>query len=259
VSLPGVLTPSAIAVIASIGVGSVEVRRRPIVAIISTGDELQEPGERLAPGEIYDANTPAQAAAVTEVGADPLVFERQADDRDAIERTLRDAAQRADLVVTSGGVSVGRHDYVRAVLTERGALDFWRIAVQPGKPLAVGLLEGTLVIGLPGNPVSALVIFELVVRPLLRAMLGLSGDGRLHVRAQLEGRVDKDTRRRAFIRAVVWSDDDVIRARAAGGQQSSQLRSMADANALLVIPEGEEAGHEGQVYEAIVLREIDLA
>jgi molybdopterin molybdotransferase len=103
------------------------------------------------------------------------------------------------------------------------------------------------------------VTFELFVRPLVRAMLGLTGDGRLHVRATLEGRVDKDPARRAFIRATVWREDGTIWARASGGQRSSELRPMADANALLVIPERQDAGYEGHAYEAIALREIDLA
>lgn len=237
ICLPGSLTPAAIAVLGSLGIGAVQVRRRPVVAIMSTGDELRAPGDGLAPGQIYDANTPALAAAVIEAGGTPLIIPRQADDPDAIEAALRDAARRADLVVTSGGVSVGRHDHVRAVLTERGALDFWRIAVQPGKPLAVGELGGTLVIGLPGNPVSALVTFELFVRPLVRATLGLAGDGRLRVRATLEARIAKDSGRRAFIRASVRKEAGTILARAAGGQRSSELRPMADANALLVIPD----------------------
>ena len=257
--LPGVLTASAIAVLASLGIGQVEVRRRPVVAIISTGDELRAPGEPLAPGQIHDANGPALAAAVTEAGGTPLVVPRQPDDAVAIEAALRDAAGRADLVVTSGGVSVGRHDHVRAVLTERGTLDFWRIAVQPGKPLAVGELDGTLIVGLPGNPVSALVTFELFVRPLVRQMLGLSGDGRIHVRATAEARIPKDTARRAFVRATIWKEDGTIWARAAGGQLSSQLRPMADANALLVVPERQDAAEAGLAYEAIVLRDTSLA
>jgi molybdopterin molybdotransferase len=164
-----------------------------------------------------------------------------------------DAARRADLIVTSGGVSVGEHDYVRAVLERHGSLDFWRIAVQPGKPLAVGELGGATVIGLPGNPVSALVTFELFVRPFIRSMLDLMGDGRLHVRALPETRMEKDVARRAFLRVSVWHEDGEIHARSAGGQLSSQLRPMADANALLVVPEGEAAAEIGRDYEAIVL------
>jgi molybdopterin molybdotransferase len=169
-----------------------------------------------------------------------------------------DAAGRADLVVTSGGVSVGRHDYVRAVLQRNGSLDFWRVAVQPGKPLAVGALGGATVIGLPGNPVSALVTFELFVRPFIRSMLGLTGDGRLHVRATPTVRMATDPPRRAFLRVGVWHEDGDIHARPAGGQASSQLRPMADANGLLVVPEGHEAAEPGQSYEAIVFEPLEL-
>ena len=171
--------------------------------------------------------------------------------------SLRDAAASADLIVTSGGVSVGRHDHVRAVLERHGTIDFWRIAVQPGKPLAVGELGGTTVIGLPGNPVSALVTFELFVRPFIRAMLGLrrrrpvAGAGRWP---------PSGCRRTAGVGPSCgsWSSAtaDGYVARAAGGQQSSQLRPMADANALLVVPEGADAAEPGVAYEAIVLEPL---
>ena len=253
ICLPGALTPAGIAVLASIGIGSVEVRRRPVVAVLSTGDELTGPGEELRPGQIHDANTPALVAAVVEAGGQALALPRAGDDRAAIERALADAAGRADLVVTSGGVSVGRHDHVREVLEERGELGFWRVAVQPGKPLAVGELDGTTVIGLPGNPVSALVTFELFVRPFIRAALGLRGDGRLRLRARPDARIEKDAARRAFLRVVVSEDGAQLRARAAGGQASSQLRPMADANALLVVPEGPDAAEPDRIYEAIML------
>ncbi len=253
VRLSGPLSASKLAVLASLGLGSVEVRRRPIVAILSTGDELVDPGEPLRPGQIHDANGVALAAAVADAGGEPLLLPRVGDDPEAIERVLRDAAASADLVVTSGGVSVGRHDHVRSVIERTGRLDFWRIAVQPGKPLAVGELDGKTAIGLPGNPVSALVTFELFVRPFIRALLGLSGDGRLRVRAAPSERMPKDRGRRAFLRVVVDATDDGYVARPAGGQQSSQLRPMADANALLVVPEGIEAAEPGVANDAIVL------
>ena len=253
VLLAGPLSPARLAVLASLGIGEVTVRRRPVVAILSTGDELVAPGDPLRPGQIHDANGPSLAAAVIEAGGEPRILERVGDDPEAIERTLGAAASSADLIVTSGGVSVGRHDHVRTVLERRGTLDFWRIAVQPGKPLAVGDLDGTTIIGLPGNPVSALVTFELFARPFIRAMLGLPGDGRLRVRATASERMPKDRGRRAFLRVVLSGTDDGYVARPAGGQQSSQLRPMADANALHVIPEGVDAAEPGVGYEAIVL------
>jgi molybdopterin molybdotransferase len=253
VVLAGALSPAKLAVLASLGLGSVEVRRRPVVAILSTGDELVAPGDPLGPGQIHDANGVALAAAVTETGGEPLLLPRVGDDPAALERVLRDASASADLVVTSGGVSVGRYDHVRSVLEREGRLDFWRVAVQPGKPLAVGAVDGTTLIGLPGNPVSALVTFELFVRPFIRALLGLAGDGRLHVRAVAVERIAKDRGRRAFLRVVLTTSEDGYEARPAGGQQSSQLRPMADANALLVVPEGAEAAEPGSPYRAIVL------
>ncbi len=174
IELSGPLTAPKVAVLASVGLGEVLVRRRPRVAILSTGDELVGVGEALGPHQIHDSNGVALAAAVIEAGGEPIVLPRARDDAGIIERTLLDGASRADLLVTSAGVSVGRHDHVRSVLAERGSLDFWRIAIQPGKPLAVGELGGATVVGLPGNPVSALVVFELTVRRLIRAMLGLA-------------------------------------------------------------------------------------
>ncbi|HEY6608554.1 MAG TPA: gephyrin-like molybdotransferase Glp [Candidatus Limnocylindria bacterium] len=258
IELSGELTPPKIAVLASIGLGEVMVRRRPRVAILSTGDELIGAGEPLGPHQIHDSNGVALAAAVRDAGGAPVILPRARDDADEIERTLTEAAGWADLLVTSAGVSVGRHDHVRAVIEQRGELDFWRIAIQPGKPLAVGELAGVTVVGLPGNPVSALVVFELFVRPLVRAMLGLHGDGRSHVRAVATDRMGKDRERRGFLRVRLAPDADGISAHPAGGQQSSQLRPMADANALLVVPEGVDAAEPGVPYEAIVLEPLTL-
>lgn len=257
IGLPaGPLAPATIAVLASLGLGRVEVRRRPIVAILSTGDELVAPGEALGPGQIHDANSAALAAAVTDGGGEARVLPRAADNPGEIERVLTAGAADADLVVASGGVSVGRHDHVRAVIERLGTLDFWRIRVQPGKPLAFGSLAGRPVLGLPGNPVSALVTFELFGRPLLRAMLGLAGDGRMHLPACLEERLAKDATRCAYLRVVVRRGPDGWLARGAGGQGSAQLRPLASANALLVVPEGDAAGEPGRTYDALVTGEI---
>jgi molybdopterin molybdotransferase len=162
----------------------------------------------------------------------------------------------ADLLVVSGGVSVGRHDHVRDTIERLGDLDFWRIAVQPGKPLAFGEIDGRPVVGLPGNPVSALVTFELFLRPMLRAMLGLAGDGRQRVVARVDERIGKDRERRAYLRARVTATADGYMAALAGGQQSSQLRSMAEANGLLIVPEGAPAAEAGEPYQVILLGDV---
>ena len=250
------LSPATLAVLASLGIGQVAVRRRPRVAILSTGDELVEPGDALVPGQIHDANTVPLAAAVLEAGGEPILLPRVRDEPGTIEAALHEGSAGADLLVASGGVSVGRHDHVRAAIERLGELAFWRIAVQPGKPLAFGSIGDRPVIGLPGNPVSALVTFELFGRVLLRGMLGLPGDGRLHLMARLDTTVPKDRERRAYLRVVLRSDPDGWLASPAGGQGSAQLRSLAAANALLVVPEGEAAGEVGARYDAVLLRGV---
>jgi molybdopterin molybdotransferase len=257
VGLPrGPITPSVIGLLAAMGRTHLDVRRRPRTAILSTGDELRPPGASLGHGQIFDANGPALAAAVIEAGGDALLLDAAPDDPATIEARVRDGLEEADLLIASGGVSVGRHDHVRGVIERLGTLDFWRIAVQPGKPLAFGRIFERPVIGLPGNPVSALVTFELFVRPMIRAMLGLPGDGRPRVRARVDEALGKDVARRAYLRVRVEGAADGYRASSAGGQSSSQLLPLAWANALLVVPEGVPATEPGATYEAIMLGAI---
>jgi len=259
VHLPNPLTAAGIGVLASLGVAEVAVWARPRVAILSSGDELGLPGMPLVAGLIYDANGPALAAAVTEAGGLPILRGPIADDPEAVAHALAEASAEAEVVLTSGGVSVGRHDHIRGAIERLGRLDFWRIAMQPGKPLAVGVVNGRTVIGLPGNPVSALVVTELLVRPLIRTVLGLAGDGRLHVQAVLDEDLSKDPERTAYLRVRVGRTDGGWAARPAGGQLSSQLRALAAANGLLVVPQGEPAGRAGLPYETILLGEPDTA
>ena len=250
------LGPAAIAVLASLGIGELPIRLRPRVAILSTGDELRSPGEELGPGQIHDANTVALAAAVEEAGGEPLVLPRAPDDPARIEALIAAALDQAELLVASGGVSVGRHDHVREVIERLGSLDFWRIRMQPGKPLAFGRIGQVPVIGLPGNPVSALVTFELFGRPLIRRMLGLSGSGRATLPAVACEQMSKDRERRAYLRVRVSQGAHGLEARSAGGQASSQLRPLADSNALLIVPEGEPAAEAGRTYDALLLGAI---
>ena len=258
VELPAApLGAASIGVAASMGYGSLEVRRRPKVAILSTGDELVAPGVPLGPGQIPDANSPLLAAAVVEAGGEVVGQARVGDDTAAIERAVEETTAGADLLVVSGGVSVGRYDHVRGVLERAGTLDFWRIAIQPGKPLAFGNVAGRPVFGLPGNPVSALVTFELFARPLIRAMLGMPGEGRQRVPVRFRGEpLRKDPARRAYLRVVVAAEDGSWVARATGGQSSSQLRPLAAANALLIVPEGEAAAVAGATYDALLIGDL---
>jgi molybdopterin molybdotransferase len=257
VELPAApIGPATLAVLASLGIAQLEVRRRPRVAILSTGDELRAPGERLAAGQIHDANSIALAAAVEEAGGEPLLLPLVPDNVDRIEQQVRAAIGGADLLIASGGVSIGRHDHVRDVIERLGTLAFWRIRVQPGKPLAFGEVGSAPVIGLPGNPVSALVTFELFARPLIRRMLGLRGSGRQTLPVVARDHMPKDPERRAYLRVRIRRGVDGLEAHSAGGQASSQLRSLAAANALLVVPEREPAAERGRTYDALLLGEI---
>lgn len=253
---PGPLGPGAIAVLASLGLGEAEVRKPPRVAVLSTGDELRAPGEPLLLGQIHDANGVALAAAIEEAGGEVSAMLRAPDDPARIEELLRSAAQSAELLVASGGVSVGRYDHVRDVIQKLGRLDFWRIRMQPGKPLAFGRVGDVPVIGLPGNPVSALVTFELFARPLIRRMLGLMGNGRVILPATACERMPKDEQRRAYLRVRLSPGSGGLEARPAGGQASSQLRPLADADALLIVPEGEPAAEPGRTYDALILGSV---
>jgi molybdopterin molybdotransferase len=166
------LEPRDIALVAALGLSHLEVRRRPRVAVFSTGNEICEPGTPLAPAAIYDSNRFALTALLRRSGSEVTDLGILQDDREAMQASLSAAAQAHDLVVTSGGVSAGEEDHVRAAITGRGSLVFWRLAIKPGRPIAMGVMHGTPVVGLPGNPVAVFVTFAYVVRPLIAAIAG---------------------------------------------------------------------------------------
>lgn len=166
------LRPQDLALLAALGCVSVEVRRRPRVAIFSTGDELVEPGAPLPPAAIYDANRAALRAMVARAGADVVDLGILRDEPDSLAGRLREAARSCDLILTSGGVSTGEEDHVKAAVEQAGALVFWRIGIKPGRPVAMGLIEGVPFIGLPGNPVAVFVTFAFVARPVVARLAG---------------------------------------------------------------------------------------
>ena len=243
-----------IALLAAVGVHPVRATRRPRVAIFSTGDELARLGETPRPGQIRESNSAYLAAAVTRAGGEPLLLGIARDNTDEIRQRLQQA-QGADLVLSSGGVSVGDYDLVKQVLSEEGNIDFWRVRMRPGKPLAFGLLGKMPLLGLPGNPVSAAVTFELFGRPALRLMLGARGIERPTIEVVYEGEDLARSDRRHFVRARLDSRGGSLVASPTGDQGSHRLSSLMDATALLVIMEGEGVVRAGEIVSALLLND----
>ncbi|MGC8119980.1 gephyrin-like molybdotransferase Glp [Marinobacter sp. VGCF2001] len=223
--------------LASLGLAEVTVVKKPRVAILSTGDELVDPGQPLGPGQIYNTNRFTLLALLAEAGCEVVLSETLKDTRAATQETLERAATQADLIITSGGVSVGEEDHVRAVLEASGELSLWRLAIKPGKPLAFGAVKGTPIFGLPGNPASVLVTFLMVVMPYIRTCQGRL---RVHpVGQQLPAGFDvtSPSVRREFVRARIESVDGETRVSANPNQSSGVLSSACWADGLAVVPE----------------------
>jgi molybdopterin molybdotransferase len=233
------LGPAQIGALAAAGVTDVPCARRPVVAVLSTGTELRPPGVALGPGQIYESNGPMLAAAFESAGARVEAMPSVLDDEDAHRRALARGLE-ADVLVTSGGVSVGPHDLVRRILAELGVEeDFWGVAVRPGKPLAFGTRDETLVFGLPGNPVSALVGVELFVRPALLALQGLTHPGPQYERGRLASPLRQNGRRDELARARRAREDDETLLEPVTGQESHMIARAAGADALVFVPRGE--------------------
>ncbi|MDP9403018.1 MAG: molybdopterin molybdotransferase MoeA [Actinomycetota bacterium] len=247
-----VLQPGHLGVLASLGMSRVPVFKRARVGVLSTGDELVEPSGPLEPGQIRDSNRPTLLALLVQAGCDAVDLGHAPDRAEAIGQALEAGLADCDAVITSGGVSVGDFDYVKVVLDELsgGTMQWMQVAVKPAKPLAFGLVSGRPVFGLPGNPVSSMVSFELFVRPALRQMMGHCVLDRLQVQAV----ADEVLPRRAdgklhLVRAhVEWDDaDGRFHVRSAGGQGSHMLRATALANALALVPDGDGSQPGGNV------------
>ena len=257
------LTPAALAVAAAGGHARVTVYRRPRVALLATGNELVAPGEPLGPAQIPDSNTFGLAAQAREIGAEVQILGIARDDLDDVLAHLRRGLAWADVIVASGGVSVGTHDVVKDAFLQIGRIDLWRIAVQPGRPLAFGRAPAdgrpgeVLLFGLPGNPVSSLVTFELFVRPVLRRLSGHQDViGRDVVRATLDAPVTKAPKRRTFLRVALSKTETAPgwRANLAGGQDSHVLSALAAADGLAIIGEEFDSVPAGAEVEVIRIR-----
>jgi molybdenum cofactor synthesis domain-containing protein len=258
------LTAAHVGVLASVGAVAVAVHERPRVGVLSTGDELVTDGKPLGPGQIHDSNRHALLALVAGAGAEPVDLGVVGDDEAVVEAAIAGAVARCDLLLTSGGVSMGDFDPVKVVLRRLSPDMAWlQVAIRPAKPFAFGTVDGTPVLGLPGNPVSSLVSFELFARPAIRRMLGHPDDrlGRLRVEAV----VDDDALRRRpdgktyFVRVVLsYGADARFHATSAGGQGSHQLAAMAAANGLAVVPDGDGVAAGGTVA-VLVLGDVLVA
>ena len=256
VILPGqALTSVDIGVAAALGRDRLLVGTRPQVALLATGDELVPAGAVTGPAQLTDSNSPMLTAAVREAGGVPTFLGIARDSKDSL-RTMLQAASFSDLVVSSAGVSVGDHDWVREVVAELGSISTWRVAMRPGKPVLIGRLGKAIFIGLPGNPVSSSVTFELFARPVIRRMQGARELHRRRIRVRLGEAVSKPAGLETYSRAVlrVATHDDLPLAHSAGDQGSSMLHSLTRADCLLILPAGSEVVEAGTVVSAIPLR-----
>ena len=245
------LGPGHLGVLASLGWEKVTVYRRPRVAVLSTGDELVEGSTPLRPGQIRDTNRLTLLSLCRRSGFEVLDLGVARDDEDEIRTAIRRGVTEADALISSGGVSMGDFDYVKKVLDELGEMAWMQVAIRPAKPLAFGTVDGVPVFGLPGNPVSSMVSFELFARPALRQMMGFAGP--LLDRTRVPAVADEAIERRSdgkvhFARVLVEpGGDGRFHVRPSGGQESHLLRAMALANALAVVPDGPGVAAGGEV------------
>ena len=247
------LKPQDLGLLAMLGFAKVAVHKKPRAALLSSGDELLEVDAPLTEGKIHDSNSYALAAAIQNAGVEVIRLGVAKDTRESVEGLLKKAiAENVDLIVSSAGVSVGAFDFVKEVIESNGRLDFWRVNMRPGKPLAFGEYGGRPFIGLPGNPVSAFVGFEVFVRPVLAKLGGQLDGGRLTVRARCEEVIESDGRE-SYLRARIHTENGIHTAVLTGHQGSGNLLSLVQADALLIIPAGVKCVPVGQEVEAIIL------
>ncbi len=256
VLLPGaVLRPQEIGMLAAVGWTETSVVRRPRVAILATGDEVVPPDRTPGPGQIRDANSYTVAAQVQAFGGVPLLLGVARDQEELVRRGMQEALDRdADLIITSGGVSVGDFDLVKQVLAAEGEMHFWSLNMKPGRPLAFGIMDGVPLLGLPGNPVAAMISTELFARPALLKMQGFSEWSRPTVWARLTEPIERKDGRRHYLRVSLQDSDTGHEATLTGDQGSGILNSLVQADGLAIIPE--EADHlpVGTEVQVLLLR-----
>ena len=247
------IRPQDMGLMAMLGISRVSVHKRPRVALVSSGDELLEVGAALEDGKIRDSNTYALMAMIESAGAEGIRMGIARDNFESVASLFEGAVgEGVDLILSSAGVSVGAFDYIKEVVEARGRLEFWKVNMRPGKPLAFGEYRGIKMIGLPGNPVSAFVGFEVFVRAALEMLAGRLDGGHAHVRVRCSEQVESDGRE-SYLRARIQLKDEVLTAQLTGHQGSGNLLSLVQADALLIIPAGVKCVPAGKEVEAILL------
>jgi molybdopterin molybdotransferase len=238
ISKGSLITPSVIALLATIGYKKVKVFAKPRVALLVTGDELYSSGKKLPKGGVYDSNTPALDAALRSIGIIPVWKARQKDNPVSIRKSISEALKKTDVILTTGGISVGDRDYVRNILSDIGVKTiYWSVAIKPGKPNYFGVYKNKLVFGLPGNPVSGLVSFLLLVRPALMKMMGIKDFHEIKIRAILGSPIKKKPGRIEFVRGTLRTDvKGNIIAEPLKGQDSHMIGNLAQADCLIQLP-----------------------
>ena len=247
------LKPQDLGLLATLGHANVNVHKKARVALMSSGDELLDANAPLEPGKIRDANSYSLAAALQNADADVIRLGVARDTRESVTQLLDKAAnEQVDMILSSAGVSVGAFDYIKEVIDANGKMDFWRVNMRPGKPLAFGEYRGIPFIGLPGNPVSAFVGFEVFVRPVLERLNGKMDGGRQTVRVRCEEEIESDGRE-SYLRARIQVKNGIRIAILTGHQGSGNLLSLVQADALLIIPAGVKCVPAGSEVDAILL------
>jgi len=248
-----ILKPQDVGLLAMLGFPEVEVYKRPLIALLSSGDELLEAGAPLESGKIRDSNSYMLASLVESTGAEVLRLGIAKDTRESVQGLIEQAVLlNADMILSSAGVSVGAFDYVKDVVEANGSLNFWRVNMRPGKPVAFGEYKSIPFIGLPGNPVSAFVGFEVFVRDSIGRLRGISDGSRSKVRVRSEEEILSDGRE-SYLRAIIREEDGQFVATLTGHQGSGNLLSLVQANALLIIPAGVKCVPAGQEIDAWLL------
>lgn len=251
------LSPAKLGLLASVGVTEFKVIRKPVVAFFSTGDELKGVGQALKPGDIYDSNRYILFGMLEKMGVECIDMGVVPDIKTEIEETLKEAASIADLVITSGGASVGEADFIKVILDEIGEVGFWKIAMKPGKPLAFGHINNTIFFGLPGNPVSAMATFYQFVQPSLKRLEGETINESVRLLAKCTNKLKKRPGRKDFQRGIMSNDENGhLVVDTTGIQGSHMLSSMAKANCFIVLDRDASDIEAGEMVEVQPFNEL---